>query len=244
LISKTKGPHARCPGVDAIVAAVSASGPSPAAYRAAYLDTTETLLELARIAEAPRFVYLGSTRIFGQDDGSVVDERTATQPTDANARILVEAERRVLTAGAEVGGSTSVVRLSGLYGPGRHGVVDRVRTGRLALGMDDGPWMNWCHLTDAVRTVAAALTCNAPRAVYHASDTTPTRRGEVIRWIAERLGIDPPRQAESFDAGQEATGTGTRGRRISAEKSRTSLGIELAYPSFRDGLASSFDRAD
>lgn len=139
----------------------------------------------------------------------------------------MEAEALVRSLGAPA----RLVRLSGLYGPGRAGIIERVRSGALALGPGDRAWMNFCHREDAVRAVLAALDRGAPRAVYHASDAGPAPRAEVVRWIAARLGVAPATRAEAGGRAPAAD------RRILAERTRASLGLTLAFPTFRDGLA-------
>src|SRR5512142_2462038 len=101
----------RLPAADAYVACQSASGDGEAAYRAAYVDATAPLLAAAARARAP-LVYTGSTGVFGQRDGSDVDEETPPAPASPTAAVLVEAERRVVAA-AQHGARASVLRLSG-----------------------------------------------------------------------------------------------------------------------------------
>jgi nucleoside-diphosphate-sugar epimerase len=217
----------RLPDVDAVVASQSAGADSEAAYRAAYLDANRVLLSAARRAGARAFVYTASTGVFGQEDGSDVDERSAPAPASPTATVLAEAERLVL--GASAGGLRAcLVRLSGLYGPGRAGVVARVRSGALSLGPGDDAWMNFCHLEDAASFVIAALDRGRAAAVYHGSDEHPARRSEVVRWVAARIGVDPGR-AEGARRGPS--------RRVLSGATRAELGVSLAYPSFREGLA-------
>jgi nucleoside-diphosphate-sugar epimerase len=159
---------------DGVVAACSAAAHDVAAYRRAYVDATRSLLE-SRAAIEARLVYVGSTGVFGQADGSWVDEATAPAPADVTAEVLVEAERLVLDASRHAA-RPAVVRCSGLYGPGRAGTIGRVRSGALAGGDGDGPWMNFCHRDDAAATVIAALDRGRPGAVYHASDAHPATR--------------------------------------------------------------------
>jgi nucleoside-diphosphate-sugar epimerase len=234
LVADLSRPEAveQLPGdVDAVVACLAPTGARGAeAYERTYIGAVRTLLD----AYAPRglrsFVYTSSTGVFGQTDGRQVDEHTPPQPASETAHVLVRAERQVLT---RLGGHAlpaSVVRLSGLYGPGRFGVIDRVRSGRLALGPGDGAWMNFCHRTDATRAVVAALDRGRAGEIYHASDACPVRRRDLIRWVAEQFGFDPSRS----DAGEG--GSGGANRRVDASWSRERLGIDLAYPSFREGL--------
>ncbi|HET8539966.1 MAG TPA: NAD-dependent epimerase/dehydratase family protein [Anaeromyxobacter sp.] len=227
------GAEAALPAADAIVACQSASSDGAAAYRAAYVDANRTLLAAAARSGARALVYTGSTGVFGQRDGSEVDEATAPAPASATAEVLVEAERLV-TGAAAAGLRASVVRLSGLYGPGRAGIVERVRSGGLALGPGDDAWMNFCHLEDAVSFVLAALDRGRAGAIHHGSDAAPARRREVVEWIAARLGI-PPRRSEASAGGPS--------RRILSEATRRELGVSLAFPSFRDGLDPLLPRA-
>jgi len=212
--------------LDAVIACQAAGGDGAESYRRAYLEANRALLAAARRSGARAFVYTGSTGVFGQRDGSDVDEATLPAPTSPEAEVLVEAERLVLGFGS----AARVVRLSGLYGPGRTGLVERVRSGALALGPGDDAWMNFCHRDDAVSAVLAAVDRGRPAAVYHGSDATPARRREVVRWIAGALGVEPTTRAE---AGAER---GAANRRILSERTRAELGITLAFPSFMDGF--------
>jgi nucleoside-diphosphate-sugar epimerase len=216
---------------DGVVAMQSASGRDEAAYRCAYLDATRGLLESALAADAA-FVYVSSTGVFGQADGSWVDEATPPQPFDATSGILLEAEHLVLDRSWH-GAKPRIVRCSGLYGPGRTGTIERVRAGALAWGPGDEIWMNFCHRDDAADTVIAALDRGSPGAIYHASDAAPATRHDVVAWIAARLSMSPPRR----DEGNAPTGRRGANRRVSGEATRRELGVRLAYPSFREGLA-------
>jgi nucleoside-diphosphate-sugar epimerase len=121
----------------------------------------------------------------------------------------------------------SIVRLSGLYGPGRVGLLERVRSGALALGPGDDAWMNFCHQEDAAAFVLAALDGGRTGAVFHGSDARPARRREVVAWVADRIGIPAPRSDRP---------AGGPHRRIRSEVTRAALGVELRYPSFEDGF--------
>ncbi len=219
------GAEALLPAADAIVACQSASAGTAEAYRAAYVDANRTLLAAARRSGA-RLVHTGSTGVFGQRDGSDVAEDTPPLPAGETAEVLLAGERLVAAA-AVSGVHASVVRLSGLYGPGRAGILDRVRSGALALGPGDGRWMSFCHLDDAASFVLAALARAPAGAVLHGSDAHPARRREVVEWIAARLGIAPPRREDD---------PGGPDRRVLSERTRELLGVRLAYPSFREGL--------
>jgi len=215
------GALARIPDVDAILALQAARGGSEADYRRAYLQANATLLAAARRAGAA-LVHTGSTGVFGQRDGSELDETSPPAP-EGTSRVLAEAERLLLDSGLPV----RIVRLSGLYGPGRTGLIDRVRAGAMALGPGDGAWMNFCHQDDAAAAVLAALDRGRDGAVYHATDALPLRRREVVLHVAGKLGIPPPESPAPL--------TGPD-RRVSGLRTRAELGLDLRWPDLRRGL--------
>ena len=218
--------------LDAVVACQSAGADGPEAYRRAYVTCTRTLLDALRAAGRPAvLLYTGSTGVFGQRDGSDVDEETSPAPASPAAEVLVEAEELVRGA-ARDGIRSMVLRLSGLYGPGRTWPVERVRAGQIALGPGDGAWLNLCHLEDAVSAVLAGLARGGAGSVYHASDAEPVRRRDLVQWVSSRLGIAPPHLPP------EARPSSLPDRRIRAEWTRAALGLELRYPTYRQGLAS------
>lgn len=219
--------------LEAVVACQAPTEATVDAYRQTYVEVTANLIAACLSRAVRSFVYTSSTAVFGQRDGSDVDETTAPLPEGEHASILAEAERLVLAAAERDRLPSRIVRISGLYGPGRTSILDRVRSGALGLGPGDEVWMNFCHRDDAVRTIVAALDRGRPGAVYHATDAEPTRRKDVVRWIASRLGIEPREEA----AGPRQGGRRGANRRIFGEKTRQELGLRLVYPSFRDGLA-------
>lgn len=215
--------------VEAIVACQSARSDSADGYRAAYLSVNQHLLRAAERLAVRALVYTGSTGVFGYRDGREVSEASEVAPASATAEVLVQAEAE-LRAAAQRGLPTRVVRLSGLYGPGRWGTLQRVRSGALALGPGDDAYMNFCHLDDAVAAVEAALLRGRDGAIYHASDAQPPQRREVVQALAAQLGI-APRHNPAPAAAHAAN------RRISASWSRAQLGLQLHWPDFRSGFA-------
>lgn len=215
---------AALPGdLDAILCLQSSREDSVPAYTRAYLQTGANLLRVAGERGLRAVVHASSTGVFGQRDGSWVSEATPPAPASPAAEVLVQAERLFLDAPARV------LRLSGLYGPGRLWMLDRIRTGALGLGPGDSAWLNSCHRDDAVAAVLAVLDRGRDGAVYHATDAEPLRRRELVHWAAARLGI-PAAEGPGRTAGGPD-------RRVSGEATRLELGLELRWPSLREGLA-------
>lgn len=210
--------------VNTLIYAPTPSERSEAGYRAIYVDALDRLVSmLPRPAANLRLIYVSSTAVYGQDAGEAVDERSTTAPSAFNGRVLLEGER---LAASRVG-DTCVLRLAGLYGPGRHWLLRRARAGEaLSPGAH---WTNRIHLDDA-GALAALLAGEeqVPPCVIGVDDA-PTTEREVLDWIALRLGLPPlPTRNDGALIG---------GKRLCNRLAR-SLGWRPRYPSFRDGYTS------
>ncbi|MEM6671668.1 MAG: SDR family oxidoreductase [Planctomycetota bacterium] len=212
--------------LDAVVYAVAADERSDAAYERAYPVGLRNVLEAvrARITADLRVVFLSSTGVYGQTDGSRVDESSPTEPTSFTGTRLVEAER--LLAERPVRGTS--LRLGGIYGPGRTYLVDSVRAGR-ATYPEEGPgWTNRIHRDDAARAILFTLRLDDPPAALNVVDPNPTRRREVLEWLAERIGAPTPVSAPGAARGGD--------KRVDSSRLET-LGFTFDHPSFREGYA-------
>jgi len=212
--------------VDALLVTVSSDGRDPDLYRAAYLDGPSTLLAgLARRGDdVRRVLFTSSSAVYGQRDGEWVDEGAPTAPTSPTARVLVEAERAHLDGPFPA----TIVRLTGIYGPGRTRLVDLVRERRAVVGSTPS-WTNRIHAADAAEALVHLLGLDDPAPVYVGTDDEPADRAEVYRWLAEHLGVDGPRVDDD-----EAP---DRGSKRCSNALLRSTGWSPAYPTFREGYA-------
>lgn len=182
------------------------------AYRITYLETVRNLLEVLR----PSFcVFTGSTSVYPQKDGSMVTEesRTGGSPT---GDVLLEAERIAL------GANGAVVRLGGIYGPGRTRFIEAARTGQPTAGDPDG-FINFIHRDDA----AAALHHVGKLGlggIWNAVDNRPVRRAELAAAIRDASPLPPPSDAT------DATGKRVRNAKLRA------AGWTPRYPTVIDAL--------
>lgn len=206
---------------DAVVYTATPGERSPEGYRQAYVSGMQALLERVR---AGRLIMVSSTAVFGQDDGSWVNEDSPTEPRRFNGEILLEAERIATDAGG------TVVRFSGIYGPGREYLIRSVRNGPVECRRDPPIWTNRIHSEDCAAALAHLLDIERPEALYLASDARPAPRWEVLAWLAERLGVPDPVDVAD-DAGQ--------GKRVDANRLFES-GFALEYPDYRVGYEELF----
>jgi nucleoside-diphosphate-sugar epimerase len=171
------------------------------------------------------FVFISSTAVYGQRDGEWVDEDSATEPTGFNGRLVLEGERLTLGSGLPA----AVVRLAGIYGPGRTRLLDDVRGGRAQCRGDGPVYTNRIHRDDCAGALQHVLGLPEPDAVWLAVDDEPAARCDVLRWLASRLGAPAPASV--------AGPAEPPGRRCRNAKLRRS-GWTPRYPTFREGYES------
>ena len=199
---------------DAVVYAASTGGGGPEAYALAYDVGVKRALAWAQAVGADRFVFTSSTGVYRQDDGGVVDEGSPVggAPT---ADAILGGEQAVLSAGFA---KARVLRFGGLYGPGRHHLVDQLRRGDHVIGGRVDHFINYLHRDDAASSILAALVGGPVGArVYNVGDGNPVTKEALAKWIAARLGVEPPVFDPSAPAGPRvAKGGRTQPNRIVA----------------------------
>lgn len=219
------GDWARLPRrFDAVVYAASTGGGGPEAYALAYDVGVRRALAWAHAVGATRFIFTSSTGVYRQDDGGVVDEASAVggAPT---ADAILAGEQAVLAAGFA---QARVLRFGGLYGPGRHHLVDQLRRGDNVIGGRVDHFINYLHRDDAAASILAALLGGPAGArVYNVGDGKPVTKEALAKWIAARLGLAAP----VFDAAAPAGPRVAKGGRTQPNRivSTALIGAELGW---------------
>ena len=221
---------------DAVVYAASTGGGGPEAYALAYDVGVKRALVWARAVGAQAFVFTSSTGVYRQDDGRIVDEESMVggAPT---ADAILGGERAVLSSGFA---KARVLRFGGLYGPGRHHMVDQLRRGDHVIGGRVDHYINYLHRDDAASSLLAAVVEGPAGArVYNVGDGQPVTKEGLARWIAERLGQPAPIFDPNAPAGPRvAKGGRTQPSRIVATgRIRSELGWRPAFSDVFAGLA-------
>ena len=222
------------PCLDAVVYAVAADERSDGAYRAAYPEGLGHVLG-ALGTKSPdtkspgtkspgtRVLFVSSTGVYGESEGAWVDEDTEPRPAKFTGKRMREAEL-VLAASPFKG---SVLRLGGIYGPGRTRLVETVRAGTASASPDVAEWTNRIHAEDAVRAVLHALGLRPLPKVLNVVDKEPAVRRAVLDHIADQLGVARP------EAGQGAHGQSAN-KRVRGDRLLQS-GFAHVYPTYREG---------
>lgn len=199
-------------------------------YRTLYVQGLQHVLGwLKDSRQQPRhLLQVSSTAVYGQSDGEWVTENSAALAATPTAPLLVEAEDVALRSGMPA----SVVRLAGIYGPGRTRLIEQVRSG-LHVPQLPEQYTNRIHRDDAAGLLEHLLLqadqgeLLAP--CYLGVDDEPAPLHEVAQWLAQQLGV------ELLAEGATANRVGSK--RCSNELARES-GWVPQYPSYREGYAS------
>jgi nucleoside-diphosphate-sugar epimerase len=216
---------------DAVVFCASSSGGGPEAYQKIYGRGLQLALERGRGAK--RFVYTSSTSVYGQNDGSWVTEESPVLAPDANSIVLQKAEDAVIASWGVV------LRLSGIYGPGRAVYWSRYVLGGAQPPGDPERWVNMIHQEDAVSAIRHALEKDPVAGqVFNVTDNEPVRLRNLLEWLGKHRPAGVPVPGASSGSGAEAgKRRGATSKRISNEKLRKA-GWVPKYPSFKEGYAS------
>lgn len=219
-------------GLDFIFYTVASGGGGEAGYRAAYAQGPKNLLKALDLkGEKPRRIFFtSSTAVYAQTDGRRVDEESPTQPAHYSGRILLEGERAFL----ESGHPATILRLSGIYGPGRTRLVDAVRAGRAEIQEGPPRFTNRIHRDDCAGALAHLMKMDAPDEIYIGVDDEPADRRNVLIWLADRLGVPRPREAGA--AAEAPSGRAATNKRCSNARLKAT-GYRFLYPSYREGYA-------
>jgi nucleoside-diphosphate-sugar epimerase len=219
------GPDA-LPATDVVLYAVGYDRGAGVPMRAVHVDGLANVLPRLR---AGRILHVSSTGVYGHGEGEEVDESALTGPVDESGRVVLEAEQVLRRHRPDA----LVLRLAGIYGPGRLPGIAALRRGEPVHG-DPDRWLNLIHVEDAAEACVLAAEHGVPGEVYNVSDGHPVRRRDFYASAAQLLGVGPPR----FVPADAESGRDRRGnRRISNCKLRERLGLTLCFPSFGEGLA-------
>jgi nucleoside-diphosphate-sugar epimerase len=221
-------------GLD-VVFVVLAPGESGAeAYRRVYLEGTRHVLRVLAGQALQRIFWVSSSSVYGQDDGSWVDESSPAQPESATAQLLLAAEQLLKDAQWPA----TVVRFAGIYGPGRLRLLSWVRSGR-EVQAEPPAWTNRIHVEDCAALLAflfvQQLTGTNLASLYIGVDAEPVPQHEVLDWLADRLAL--PHVARVFRPGAASNKRLSNGR-ISA------LGFRMRYPGYRSGYDAVMGQSD
>jgi nucleoside-diphosphate-sugar epimerase len=217
---------------DWVVNCTASGGGDLEDYRQIYVEGNRNLLQWLSLSPVKKFVYTGSTSVYGQNDGSLVTENSPTTPVAETSGVLLEAENLLLDAAAK-GFPAVILRLAGIYGPNRGHWFKQFLRGEAKIEGDGSRYLNMIHRTDAVHAIIAALERGSPGQIYNVVDNEPVQQLEFFRWLAGELGRPlPPTVPADASAWRRR---GVTNKRVSNARLVNELGFHYQFPDFRAG---------
>jgi nucleoside-diphosphate-sugar epimerase len=198
---------------------------------------------LAMLPHAPeRFVYLSTTGVYGNRDGDRVDESSEPRPESASAERRLAAERMLAEWCTGRQTTAVVLRVPGIYGPGRLG-TDRIRAGMPVLEEKAANPGNRIHVDDLATCCVAALSSSVPDGIYNVGDGDHRSGSWFSNEVARQAGLPPPPTIGLAEA--QETFSPMRlaflreSRIVDTTKMRQLLGVVPKYSDAADGIAAS-----
>jgi dTDP-4-dehydrorhamnose reductase len=198
------------------------------------------------LAHAPHIrtiVYLSTVGVYGDRAGAWVDETMQPEPDSARGSGRLSAEHGWQDFGKRRGIAVAVLRLAGIYGPGRNALT-QVARGDARRIVKPGQIFNRIHVDDIAQAIDAALARRASGA-FNVADDEPSPPGEPLAFAAQLLGVPPPPEVpyEQAEAAMSplAKSFWQECRRVNNDKLKRELGVSLRYPTYREGLRALFE---
>jgi nucleoside-diphosphate-sugar epimerase len=232
---------AKIPGdFDWIINLVSSSKGGADEYRHVYLEGNRNLIHWAKGRAVKKIVYASSTSVYAQMDGSAVKESSPTEPGTETSKILLEAEKILLLVAP--GLPCVVLRVAGIYGPERGHLFKQYLKNEARIPGKGDRIINMIHRDDLVEVIIAALKNGRPGEIYNAVDDEPVALLNFYRWLAETLGKwMPPFVPEEAEPERKRAITS---KKVQNRKMKTELGVQLKYPTYRQGYTVEIKRLD
>jgi nucleoside-diphosphate-sugar epimerase len=200
------------------------------------------------IANAPRLsriLYYSTIGVYGEHGGAWIDEASATHVLSERGLARLAEEARWRQAGEARGAEVDILRLPGIYGPGRN-VLQRLRAGEARRIVKTGHVANRAHVDDIADLSRLVLTMGLDGQIWNVADDEPAPPQDVIAYGAKLIGVEPPPE-EPFETAKLSPMSASfyhDEKRVSAAKAKALLGFRPAYPTYREGLTALFEAGE
>lgn len=230
------------------------AGIAPALARATHLllsappgERGDPVLNVVGSLPAPELTwigYLSTTGVYGDHGGAWVTEESELRAQSPRSQRRVAAERAWAAWGAGRGVPVQIFRLAGIYGPGRS-QLDSLRDGTARRIVKPGQVFSRIHVDDIAAVVERGIAHSSVAGAFNVCDDEPAAPAEAVEFAARLLGVAPP-PFEDFDAARAtmsemALSFYADNKRVSNAKMKAVLGVDLSFPTYREGLRAIFE---
>ena len=219
---------------DFVVNCVGAASSDAQGYISSYIEGQDSVMKWLKQGSVKTFVFTSSTSVYPQSGKRFVDETASCVGVSEKGGLLLAAEQKCFPPVSSISRSF-ILRLSGLYGPGRHLLMNKVKQGEDIDGNEDRI-LNLIHRDDAANAVISCLQADESNLgrIYNVSDGTHATRGQIVAWLAESLNLSTP----SFKGDDEE---GTPNRKVSNNRILHDLSWSPEYSNYQLGYQSIFE---
>lgn len=191
----------------------------------------------------PRLQWIGywsTVGVYGDHGGDWVDEAAECRPASRRAQMRVDAESQWQSLGRDTGVPTAIMRLGGIYGPGRNAFV-KLQEGTARRIVKPGQVFSRIHVEDIAGSTAL-LAEQRIGGVFNIADDEPDAPQDVIAFAANLMGLEPPPEIpfEKADMSPMARSFYSDNKRIANARIRQA-GYRFAYPDYRTALTRMWD---
>ena len=180
--------------------------------------------------------YFSTVGVYGDFGGAWIDESAPTRPLNNRSKIRLAVEEQWRSYAAERGVPLLTLRLAGIYGPGRS-AFDKLREGTARRIVKANQVFNRIHVDDIGRVTQLAA-AQKLGGTFNLSDDEPAPPQDLVTYAAKLMGVPPPPEVpfEQASMTEMARSFYSDNKRVSSKAIKEALGIELLYPTYREGL--------
>ena len=201
--------------------------------------TRHLISAFAQQGHPRRLLYISTTGVYGDCDGAWVDENRPPCPAVDRARRRWDAEQALRCWSTDSAGELLILRVAGIYGPGRL-PIERIRRGLPLVREEESPYSNRIHAEDLIRICVAAMDRGPADALYNVCDGNPSTMTDYFFRVAAHAGLPRPPTISLEEAeGRLSPGIMSymrESRRLSNRKLLEELGLVLQYPTLESVL--------
>jgi nucleoside-diphosphate-sugar epimerase len=210
------------------------------------LHTRRLVAAFAHQAHPARVVYVSTTGVYGDCEGAWVDESWPARPAADRSRRRLDAEQTLRAWSRDSGGELVILRVAGIYGPGRL-PLERIRRGLPLVRKEEAPYSNRIHADDLVEACVTAMERAPTGALYNVCDGHPSTMTDYFFRVADAAGLPRPPVLSLADA-QDQLSAGMmsymrESRRLSNRRLLEELAVRLRFPTLEEGLRDSLPRS-
>ncbi|WP_092483631.1 SDR family oxidoreductase [Candidatus Ichthyocystis hellenicum] len=181
--------------------------------------------------------YLSSTSVYGDHQGEWVDETSQCVPNYINAEVRLLAERKWLDLYSKYGVPVHIMRLAGIYGPGRN-CLEQIKKGKSFTIVKNGHYFSRIHVSDICQSIIVSISSPTPGEIYNVADSEPAPLDVVQQYGAKILNFPELRRVnfEDADISENMRNFFLSNKKVRNHKILRILNINWIYPNYRVGL--------